>query len=190
MMTAEQAAERGKTLSFEKVWAMFEETDRKFAETERFMKESSAEMKRIVAETQKELAAVCKRVYRVCDNVGGLNTRRRFTRYTMARDARLKLGALTKTIIHGIEDNSIRFDKSAEVLEFLRAKPDGMMSPDFLKIWLEGGDEPCFNFNGAKVPYLKDGHPAMNDLVGVFSDTFLFHVLFDDDYGKNTVTML
>ena len=63
------------------------------------------------------------------------------------------------------------------------------MSPDFLKIWLEGGDEPCFNFNGARVPYLEDGHPAMNDLVGVFPDTFLFHVLFDDDYGKNTVTM-
>jgi alpha-glucosidase (family GH31 glycosyl hydrolase) len=40
MMTAEEAAEWGKTLSFEKVWAMFAETDRKMEETERQWKES------------------------------------------------------------------------------------------------------------------------------------------------------
>lgn len=73
MMTAEQAAERGKTLSFEKVWAMFEEADRRHAETERSMKESSAEVDRRFAETQKELALIGKKLDRVCDNVGGLN---------------------------------------------------------------------------------------------------------------------
>ncbi|MDR0663530.1 MAG: hypothetical protein LBF80_05580 [Spirochaetaceae bacterium] len=66
MMTAEQAAEKGKSLSFEKVWAMFEET-------ERFMKELSEKADRRQAETQKEVAAMCKRVDRVCENVGGLN---------------------------------------------------------------------------------------------------------------------
>ncbi|MDR2097928.1 MAG: hypothetical protein LBP37_05345, partial [Spirochaetaceae bacterium] len=78
-MTAEQAAEWGKTLSFEKVWAMFAETDRKIAaaaeaaeatrkqmaeaaeatqkqmaETERFIKEVFAETGRRFAETDRQ----------------------------------------------------------------------------------------------------------------------------------------
>jgi hypothetical protein len=57
-MTAEQAAEWGKTLSFEKVWAMFAETERKMeesrAETERFLKESRAETERKMAESRAE----------------------------------------------------------------------------------------------------------------------------------------
>jgi hypothetical protein len=55
MMTAEEAAERGKTLSFEKVWAMFEETDRKYAETAAL------------------IAQLERNVDRVTGNVGGLN---------------------------------------------------------------------------------------------------------------------
>jgi hypothetical protein len=55
MMTAEEAAERGKALSFEKVWAMFEEADRRQAETEKLM------------------AQLEKTVERVTGNVGGLN---------------------------------------------------------------------------------------------------------------------
>jgi hypothetical protein len=87
MMTAEEAAEWGKTLSFEKVWAMFAETDRKMkessaevdrkfaevaaqaAETERIMKETE----RITAKTSMEIAEICKRIDRVTKNVGGLN---------------------------------------------------------------------------------------------------------------------
>jgi molecular chaperone GrpE (heat shock protein) len=42
-MTAEEAAEWGKTLSFEKVWAALMETDRKFAEAVAQMKRSSEE---------------------------------------------------------------------------------------------------------------------------------------------------
>ncbi|MDR2445206.1 MAG: hypothetical protein LBD44_04665 [Spirochaetaceae bacterium] len=61
-MTAEQAAEWGKTLSFEKVWAMFAETDRKMAETDRKM----AETDRVVKETSRVVAELSK-------NVGGLN---------------------------------------------------------------------------------------------------------------------
>jgi FkbM family methyltransferase len=117
--------------------------------------------------------------------------RQRITRYTMARDAKLKLEALAKIIVQGIENNTVRFDKSAKVLEFLKVRPDGMMSPDFLKIWFEGGDglEPCFNFNGAKLPYIKDEYSAMCDLSGLFADSFLFHVMFNDNYGKDIVTM-
>jgi predicted RecB family endonuclease len=95
MMTAEEAAERGKDLSFEKVWAMFAETDRKMAETERFLKEQFAQNERKAAEARVEnerkvaeaerkaaearaeadriIADLGKRVDKVCSNVGGLN---------------------------------------------------------------------------------------------------------------------
>ena len=65
-MTAGEAAEWGKSLSFEKVWAMFAETDRKMAETERVLKET-------LTQTHRELAELGKKVDRVCGNVGGLN---------------------------------------------------------------------------------------------------------------------
>jgi hypothetical protein len=80
-MTAEQAAEWGKTLSFEKVWAMFAESDRKMsesrAETERFLKESRAETERFLKETFAETDRVVKETSRIVaelsKNVGGLN---------------------------------------------------------------------------------------------------------------------
>jgi FkbM family methyltransferase len=116
--------------------------------------------------------------------------RRSITRYTMARDEKLKFEAFAKSIVQGIENNSISFDKSAEVLRFLKTHPDGMRSPDFLKIWLEGRDGPelCFNFNGAKLPYVEDGHSAMCDL-NLFSEIFLIHVLFNDNYGKDNISL-
>jgi hypothetical protein len=68
-MTAEEAAEWGKSLSFEKVWAalmenreQFKETDRRFKETDRKFKESA-----------EQLARLEKNVERVSNNVGGLN---------------------------------------------------------------------------------------------------------------------
>jgi hypothetical protein len=51
--TAEETAEFGKGLSFEKVWAMFAESERKSAETERFVKELFAESERKSAETER-----------------------------------------------------------------------------------------------------------------------------------------
>jgi hypothetical protein len=68
-MTAEQAAEWGKSLNFEKVWAalmenreQFKETDRKLAETDRIVKENARQLERLE-----------KTVERVSKNVGGLN---------------------------------------------------------------------------------------------------------------------
>jgi hypothetical protein len=61
-MTAEQAAEWGKSLSFEKVWAAFMENREQFRETDRKL-EKSAE----------QLARLEKTVARVSRNVGGLN---------------------------------------------------------------------------------------------------------------------
>jgi hypothetical protein len=62
MMTAAQAAEQAKGLTFEKVWAMFQETDKKFQETDRliketreFQKEMSREIKEMSQETAKEI---------------------------------------------------------------------------------------------------------------------------------------
>jgi FkbM family methyltransferase len=115
-------------------------------------------------------------------------------RYTVARDIKLKLDALKKSIVQGIENNSISFDKSAEVLKFLKTCPDGMLSPDFPKIWLEGGGGGGgFNFNGAKLPYDEEAsaawQPKMYDLSILFVDTFLFHVLFNDNYDKDIVAL-
>jgi hypothetical protein len=61
-MTAEQAAEWGKSLNFEKIWAAFKETDRKFSETDRKFAESAEQLTRLE-----------KTVERVSNNVGGLN---------------------------------------------------------------------------------------------------------------------
>jgi hypothetical protein len=89
-MTAEQAAEWGKTLSFEKVWAalmenrqQFKETDRKIAEfvaqsreTDRKIAEAAAQSReadRKIAESAAQLAHLEKTVERVSNNVGGLN---------------------------------------------------------------------------------------------------------------------
>jgi prefoldin subunit 5 len=93
-MTAEEAAEWGKSLSFEKVWAIiveseekldrfFRETDRKFAEAAEQSKETdrkiaeaaeqSRETDRKIAESAAQLARLEKTVERVSNNVGGLN---------------------------------------------------------------------------------------------------------------------
>jgi predicted AAA+ superfamily ATPase len=68
-MTAQEAAEWGKTLNFEKVWAMFAETDRKYAEAVEVIREVG----RRQAENEKLLAQLEKTVDRVTSNVGGLN---------------------------------------------------------------------------------------------------------------------
>jgi hypothetical protein len=53
MMTAAQAAEQAKGLTFETVWAAMMETDKKFQETERIIKENAAEMKAMSQEADK-----------------------------------------------------------------------------------------------------------------------------------------
>jgi FkbM family methyltransferase len=103
----------------------------------------------------------------------------------MDRDANLKVKSLTEKLIRGIEDGSVNFSKSAEVLSFLKGGGD-MLSSAFTNIWLEKstGGETLFNFNGAFIPYLKDD---AFDLSGLFIDTFLFYVLLNDDYDKKLV---
>jgi regulator of replication initiation timing len=82
-MTAEEAAELGKTLNFEKVWAAFTETDRKFMETDRKFLETDrkfaetdrkhAENEKLVKEVLDGLKRMEANVNRVSRNVGGLN---------------------------------------------------------------------------------------------------------------------
>jgi hypothetical protein len=67
-MTAEQAAEWGKTLSFEKVWAMMAKSDERLAKNEALTAETKAQ----VAETTKNVDRMCKRVDNVCATLGGL----------------------------------------------------------------------------------------------------------------------
>jgi hypothetical protein len=68
-MTAEQAAEWGKSLSFEQVWATLQEVGRKQAE---FAEQSKITDQKL-AESAAQLARLEKTVERVSKNVGGLN---------------------------------------------------------------------------------------------------------------------
>jgi hypothetical protein len=76
-MTAEQAAEWGKSLSFEKVWAAMLKSEKKF---DRLFEELTQKQ----AEAAEQLARLEKNVDRVSNNVGGLNR---------------SLGALIETLI-------------------------------------------------------------------------------------------
>ncbi|MDR1257299.1 MAG: hypothetical protein LBJ86_06090 [Spirochaetaceae bacterium] len=57
-MTAAEAAEWGKSLSFEKVWAALMETDKKFAESAAQIKAMSAEAAERSAETDRQIKAM------------------------------------------------------------------------------------------------------------------------------------
>jgi hypothetical protein len=75
-MTAEEAAEWGKTLSFEKVWAALMENRQQFKETDRKIAEAAAQSKetdRKFAESAAQLERLEKTVERISRNVGGLN---------------------------------------------------------------------------------------------------------------------
>jgi hypothetical protein len=75
--------------------------------------------------------------------------------FTIKRDNKIKQECLTKKLVEGIENKSVNFDKSADVLSFLKKNPDDMLSPDFFSIWLEehAGFGACLNFKGAILPY-------------------------------------
>jgi hypothetical protein len=79
-MTAEQAAEWGKSLSFEKVWAAMlkseERLDRLFGEVAQKQAEATEQIKEVgrkQTETAAQIAQLEKTVERVSNNVGGLN---------------------------------------------------------------------------------------------------------------------
>jgi FkbM family methyltransferase len=117
--------------------------------------------------------------------------RKRFTRFIIDRDIRLKLKALSAMLIQDIEEKTVSFNKSGEALAFLKANPLGMASFDFVKIWLEQrtGGEQVFNFNGAVLPYPKEA-AIVGSLYTVFVDTFLFHTIYNDDYESALVKRL
>jgi hypothetical protein len=69
-MTAAEAAEWGKTLSFEKVWTMFAETDRKFAESRAEADRKFAESR---AETDRKFAETDRLIKKLSRNIGGVN---------------------------------------------------------------------------------------------------------------------
>jgi hypothetical protein len=62
MMTAEQAIEHARGLTFEKVWAMFEETDRKF-------QKSKAEHDRMSAETDKKFQEAAEKIKEAAEKI-------------------------------------------------------------------------------------------------------------------------
>jgi hypothetical protein len=66
MMTAEEAAEAAKGLTFEKVWALFKESDRKMRELSLEADKRQAELTREHEETERVVKELSK-------NIGGLN---------------------------------------------------------------------------------------------------------------------
>jgi hypothetical protein len=68
-MTAEQAAEWGKTLSFEKVWAMFAETDRKQAEVAEQSRKTDEQLK----ELGRKQAKTDEQIKALSANIGGVS---------------------------------------------------------------------------------------------------------------------
>jgi hypothetical protein len=82
-------------------------------------------------------------------------------------------------------------EKKDEILKFLKKNKLAAMSPEFPEIWLQkdSGADPVFNFNGAIFPYLS-GEAAQKTFMSLFFDTFLFSLLFNDDYSAALVTRL
>jgi hypothetical protein len=76
-MTAEEAAEWGKTLSFEKVWAALMETDRIVKENAEEIKRMNAEtderMRRSSEDTDRKLAETSEEIKKLSKNIGGIN---------------------------------------------------------------------------------------------------------------------
>ncbi|MDR2659959.1 MAG: FkbM family methyltransferase [Spirochaetaceae bacterium] len=119
--------------------------------------------------------------------------RTHITNFSLLRDSKLKLRALSEIIIDDIESKRVNCEKAEEVLIFLKTHHEGMMSLDFAKIWAEKrpGAGTVFNFNGALIPDCK-GKPEILDscIHELFVDTFLFHALYNDDYSKELVNRL
>ncbi|MDR1024652.1 MAG: hypothetical protein LBL56_02920, partial [Treponema sp.] len=66
MMTAAEAAAAAKDLTFEKVWTMFQETDRQIQELSREADRRQVELNRLQAETSQHIKELSK-------NIGGVN---------------------------------------------------------------------------------------------------------------------
>jgi hypothetical protein len=97
---------------------------------------------------------------------------------------------LTKALIDILENEphlTAGIEKKDEVLKFLKKNKFAQLSPEFPKIWLQKdpGAKPVFNFNGALFPYLSGDAAA--SFVYIFSDTFLFSVLLNDNYSAALV---
>jgi hypothetical protein len=83
----------------------------------------------------------------------------------------------------------VGLSKKDEILKFLKKHKDGLISLDFLEMWIDkSGPKPVFNFNGALLPFLKG-----DDLIifmDAYLDTFLFSMFFDDNYSVSLVNRL
>jgi hypothetical protein len=101
------------------------------------------------------------------------------------------LNEYSETLIALLEEpGSYDFDKKEEVLKFLKKTKFGTHSPEFPEIWLQkvSASNSVFNFNGAFLPYDKE--LDMETLSFIFLDTFLFSLLFNDDYSAALVKRL
>jgi hypothetical protein len=98
-----------------------------------------------------------------------------------------KLAAVLIDIIENEPQLVAGLDKKDEVLQFLKKHKEGLISLDFLEMWLDkSGPKPVFNFNGALFPDLSDKDKRVFINL-IFFDTFLFSVFFNDNYSSDLV---
>jgi FkbM family methyltransferase len=96
----------------------------------------------------------------------------------------------TQTLIDLLEKpEAVDFENKDKVLSFLKANKDGVLSPEFPEIWLQKDAVfgHVFNFNGAVLPCCEGMDFAVSP---IFADTFLFSLLFNDNYSAGLVGQL
>jgi hypothetical protein len=73
MMTAEEALAAAKGLTFEKVWAMMQETEKRIRETDRQIQETDRQIKEGFKEVKDRIQETDKQIQKLSQNIGGLN---------------------------------------------------------------------------------------------------------------------
>jgi FkbM family methyltransferase len=114
-----------------------------------------------------------------------------YQRFSLISNGREKL---TKELIEIFEKEPhliAGVEKKEAVLKFLKKNKFATISPKFPEIWLQknAGAETVFNFNGAIIPRLNNDAFILFTSC-IFTDTFLFSVLFNDNYSAALVERL
>jgi hypothetical protein len=110
-----------------------------------------------------------------------------YQKFSMLDSGYEKLNQILVSILEN-ETSALRLEKYDKALRFLKKNKMGVFSPEFREIWLENdaNGNKYFNFNGAFMPYYKN----VEEMRYVFLDTFLFHVLLNDNYSSELVKRL
>ncbi|MDR3147571.1 MAG: hypothetical protein LBU00_04245, partial [Treponema sp.] len=124
MMTAEEAVAAAKGLSFEKVWAMFQETDKQIKETDKQIKE-------LTQKTDRQIAEVSK-------NIGGLsNSFGKWAEEMISTKLWEKFKVLGYTFTHGGPHKYWEGDQTVVEVDVLLEDGDYVMAVEIKSVLME-----------------------------------------------------